>query len=93
LKSKTQIRRANQYHKRIHSLYPDNNKLYDKTLDTLKTDIKNAYAAGKISEQHYNNLKDETSILYERVYKNKIDSLNGKVDGENNRLELGEIKK
>ncbi len=44
IKSKTQTRRANQYHKRIHSLYTDNNKLYEnnKTLDTLKTDIKNA---------------------------------------------------
>lgn len=41
IKSKTQITRANQYHKRIHSLSV-NNKLYenDKTLDTLKTDIK-----------------------------------------------------
>jgi uncharacterized membrane protein len=94
MKSKTQTRRANQYHKRIHSLYTGNNKLYEnnKTLDTLKTDIKNAYAEGKISEQHYNNLKDETSILYERAYKKKIDSLNGKVDGENNRIKWDEIK-
>ena len=61
-------------------------------MHTLKTDIKNAYAEGKISEEHFNNLKDETSILYERAYKNKIDSLNGKVDGENNRIELDEIK-
>ena len=93
MKSKTQIRRANQYHKRIHSLYTDNNQLYenDKTLDKT-VDIKNAYAEGKISDQSYNNLKDETSILYERAYKNKIDSLNGKVDGENNRIELDEIK-
>jgi uncharacterized membrane protein len=94
IKSKTQTRRANQYHKRFHSLYSDNNKLYenDKTLDTLRRGIKNAYAEGKISEQHYNNLKNETSILYERAYKNKIDSLNGKADGQNNRVELDEIK-
>jgi hypothetical protein len=91
IKSKTQIRRANQYHKRIYSLYLDNNKLYDK-LDTLKSDIKTTYAEGKISEQSYNNLKDDTSILYERAYKHKIDSLNRKVVGENNRIELGEIK-
>jgi uncharacterized membrane protein len=58
-------------------------------LDTLRTDIKNAYAEGKITEQHYNNLKDETSILYELTYKNKINSLNG---GENNRIEWDEIK-
>jgi hypothetical protein len=39
IKSKTQIRRANQYHKKIHSLSSaGGNKLYenDKTLDTLK---------------------------------------------------------
>jgi len=60
-------------------------------LDTLKTNIRNAYTEG-YSEQHYNNLKDETSILYERAYKNKIDSLNGNADGENNRIELDEIK-
>jgi YVTN family beta-propeller protein len=94
IKSKAQLRRANQYHKRIHSLYADNNILYenDNTLDTLKTDIKNAYAEGKISPQQYNDLKDETSILYERAYKSKIDSLDGKVDGKNNRIELEEIK-
>ena len=94
IKSKTRIRRVNQYHKRIHSLSTDNKKLYenDKVLDTLKTDIKNAYAEGKISEQHYSNLKDETSILYERAYKYKIDSLNSKAGGENNRIELDEIK-
>jgi YVTN family beta-propeller protein len=94
IKSKTQLRRASQYHKRIHSLCTDNNKLYenDKSLDTLKTDIKNAYAEGKISEQHYNNLKGEASIVYTRAYKNKIDSLYGKVEGENNRIELDKIK-
>jgi hypothetical protein len=42
--------------------------------------------------QLYNNLKAETSILYTRAYKNKIDSQKGKVDGENNKIELDEIK-
>jgi hypothetical protein len=37
-------------------------------------------------------LTKETSILYERAYKKKIDSVNGKLDGENNRTELHEIK-
>jgi hypothetical protein len=97
IKSKTQIRRANQYHKRIHFLhYVDDDKLYqnDKVLDTLQTNIKNAYAEGKITEQHYNNLNNEISILYEQAYKNKIDSLNGKVDDEenNNRIQLDKIK-
>jgi len=47
-------------------------------LDRLKTDLTDAYAKGKMSEQHYANLKSEISVLYEEIYKKKIDSLNGK---------------
>ncbi len=36
------------------------------------------YAKGKISEQHYNNLNNKISVLYEEIYKKKIDLLNGK---------------
>lgn len=45
-----------------------------------------------MKEQHYNNLKDQTSKLYQRASKNKIDSLNDIVDGENNRIKWDEIK-
>jgi hypothetical protein len=40
----------------------------------------------------YNNLKNEISILYERIYNGKIDSLNGKVDRANSRIQLSKIK-
>lgn len=38
----------------------------------------NDYVRGKISEQYYNNLNNTISVLYEEIYKKKIDSLNGK---------------
>ena len=40
---------------------------------------------------NYDNLKNEVSILYERAYKNKIYSLNGKFDSSNG-IQLDEIK-
>ena len=36
------------------------------------------YANGNISEEHYNNLNNKISVLYEEIYKKKIDLLNGK---------------
>jgi uncharacterized membrane protein len=95
INAKRQIRSVNQYHRKINSLYADDNRLDEndiKNLDTLKTDIKNAYAKGKISDLQYNDLKNEISILYERIYNGKIDSLNGKVDRENSRIQLSKIK-
>lgn len=47
---------------------------------------------GKINNECYTNMKKQTSILYERAYRNKIDSLKGKVGRENNKIELDEIK-
>ncbi len=35
-----------------------------------------AYSIGKINELHYNNLKNEISILYEEMFKKRIESLN-----------------
>ena len=64
----------------IKSLY-DDGKVDEKDiprLDKLKDDIMDDYANGNISEQHYNNLNNKVSVLYEEIYKKKIDSLNGK---------------
>ena len=47
-----------------------------KDLDKLKTDITDAPSTGKINELHYNSLKDEISILYEEIFKKRIESLN-----------------
>jgi hypothetical protein len=93
IKAKRQGGKLHQYHKRINSLYDDG--ILDENdvepLDTLKTAIKDAYARGKISDLQYSNLKNEISILYEKIYKNKIDSLSGKSDSKN-RMLLQKIK-
>jgi YVTN family beta-propeller protein len=87
-KSKKENRRINWYHKQVNSLYDDGTLDQNdiKTLDRLKADISDAYAKGKLSDQHYQNLKSELSVLYEEVYRKRNDSLNGILDRENSRL-------
>ena len=75
-----QRRRLRQYQKEMDSLYLDN-RLDEEDiskLDRIIGKIRIAYTKGKISEQHYNNLKNEISMIYEEIYKKKIDSLKGK---------------
>jgi hypothetical protein len=82
IKAKRQGARVDHYYKRISCLYNDG-KLDEndiEPLDRLKRDITDAYAKGKIGDQHYANLKNEISMLYEKIYKKRIDSLNGKGD-------------
>jgi hypothetical protein len=45
-------------------------------LNTLNTNIINAYSEGKINNEQYSNLKNEISVLYEEIYRKRIDSLN-----------------
>jgi hypothetical protein len=46
-------------------------------LNRLRSRILDAYSKGKINEKHYESLKNETSILYEKIFRNRInDSLN-----------------
>jgi hypothetical protein len=56
VKIKKMIRTSNGYHKRISSLYDDNKSDHNDIapLDKIKIDISDAYAKGKISDQHYN---------------------------------------
>ena len=80
IKSKMDARKLNYYHKKIASLYGDDGKL-DKNdiepLNRLRSSILDAYSKGKINEKHYESLKNETSILYEKIFRNRInDSLN-----------------
>lgn len=73
-----EIRKLNYYHKEIFKLY-DDGKLDEKDidkLDILKNSISDDYAKGKINAEHYANLKDEISILYQEIYNKKLDSLN-----------------
>jgi uncharacterized membrane protein len=46
-------------------------------LNTLYNKITDAYSEGKINNKQYTNLKSEISILYEEIYKKRIDSSNG----------------
>jgi YVTN family beta-propeller protein len=91
IKAKKQQRRVKSRHLCIKSLY-DDNRLDEKDiadLNGLNTDIMGDYVKGKISEQHYDNLKNEISILYEQIYNNKIDSLNTDHD---NGIALDKVK-
>jgi len=79
-KAKKEGRRVQTHHLGIKSLY-DDGKVDEEDiprLDRLKEDIMDDYANGSISEQHYNNLNNKISVLYEEIYKKKIDLLNGK---------------
>ncbi len=80
IKSKMDARKLNYYHKKIASLYGDDDKLDEndiEPLNQLRSSILDAYSKGKINEKHYESLKNETSILYEKIFRNRInDSLN-----------------
>jgi uncharacterized membrane protein len=76
-KSKTLIRRLNYYHRKIASVY-DDGKLDEsdiESLNSLSKNISNAYAEGKISNEHYTNLKNEISVLYQEIFKKRIESI------------------
>jgi YVTN family beta-propeller protein len=63
IKSKKQRKTVNQYLKRTNSLYNDGKVDENdiESLDRLKRDIADAYARGKISDQHYNLLNKKIS--------------------------------
>ena len=47
-------------------------------LDQLKIDLGNDYSRGMVSDSQYKNMINETSELYQEIYKKKIDALNKK---------------
>ena len=97
IKSKREANKLNYYHKQIASL-PQDGKLDKKgieSLDQLRARISNAYSEGKLNEKHYENLKDEISMLYEKVFRKRInDSLNNDNSDINNltQQQLTQIK-
>jgi YVTN family beta-propeller protein len=76
-KSKRDSGKLNYYHKQIGSLYGDGkldvNDL--ETLNQLTRNVADAYSKGKINEKHYESLRNEISVLYERIFRKKIDDL------------------
>jgi hypothetical protein len=74
-KSKRDVGKLNYYHKQITSLYGDG-KLDEKdigALDLLRSNIIDAYSKGKLNEKHYESLKNETSVLYDKIFRKRID--------------------
>ena len=94
IKSRGDIRKLNYYHKRIFNLY-DDGKLDEKDiekLDNLKISISDNYAKGKINSEHYANLKDEISLLYQEICNKKIDSLSNSLSSAEKANSLQKIK-
>jgi YVTN family beta-propeller protein len=78
-RSKRDVGKLNYFHKEIASLYGDGKLDEDDigSLDDLTSNVKDAYSEGKINEKHYESLRNEISILYEKIFRKKIgDSLN-----------------
>ena len=72
------------------SLYNDH-KLDEKDLeglDSMNSNIADAYAKGKINNEQHANLKKEVSALYEEIYRKQIDSLKESSDSNANRKAL-----
>jgi len=49
-------------------------------LDKIRDHISRAYTIGEITQQHYSDLKNRISIMYEETYNKKINSLGDKFD-------------
>ena len=93
LKSRKEAKIVSTYHHAIESLYNDN-KLDErgiKQLDKLKNDISNDYAKGKISDKQYENTKNEISILYEKIFRKMINSMENLTDKEVAKKQFNEI--
>ena len=62
-----------------------------KQLSEIKNDIKDTHTTGKISDEHYANLKNEVSTLSEEIFKKRMKSLNNLSEDDRVKL-LVEIK-
>jgi predicted nuclease with TOPRIM domain len=72
-----QERKLYLIHKKINLLWDDGNLDFDdiKPLEKLISETENAYAKGKINNERYTNLKKESSVLYEEIFKKRINLL------------------
>jgi hypothetical protein len=93
-RSKADVRKLNHYHQKIKSLY-DDGKLDDRdmdSLDKLKIDITDSYSKGKINEKHYERLNNEISMLYEEVFRKRIESLSNSPKNTSSKEQLKKLK-
>ena len=92
--TRKELRNFSYYLKVISSLCDDGkldeNDIYD--LDRISGAILVAYSKGKINEKHYKSLKNEISILYEKIFRKRIDSLNYPSNKEITEKQLDKIK-
>lgn len=54
------------------------------TLNSLHKNIINGYSEGKINNEQYSNLKNEISVIYEKIFKKRIDALKESSGGGSN---------
>ena len=79
------------YSKEIDSLDNIHEKDKVKQLSGIKINIDDMRAEGKLSDQHYIDLKKRISVFYEEMLKNEIDSLNS-LPGDDRITGLNRIK-
>jgi YVTN family beta-propeller protein len=92
-KAKKQGSKLDHYHNEVKSLYNDGRLDTNdiKELNNLRDNVTDEYTRGKINNEYYTNLKKEISVLYEEIFKKRIDSLNNLP--ENDKVKLSdEIK-
>jgi transcriptional regulator NrdR family protein len=77
------IRYEEIFKKEIDSLNDGKNKNIDESrLYDLRKSIEDAHLKGKMNQQHYTNLVNNISILYQESFKKEIDSLNSLTNNE-----------
>jgi YVTN family beta-propeller protein len=77
IKSKKQTSRLNSFHRQMALVYGDSKPDENDTnqLSLLNRNISDSYAAGKISNEQFTNLKNEISIAYQEIFKKRIGSI------------------
>jgi hypothetical protein len=86
------IRYKEIFKKEIDSLNDGKNKNIDESrLYDLRKSIEDAYLKGKMNQQHYTNLVNNISMLYQEVFKKEIDSLSSSTNNEDKMKLLNKI--
>ena len=86
------IRYEEIFKKEIDSLNDGKNKNIDESrLYDLRKSIEDAYLKGKMNQQHYTNLVNNISMLYQEVFKKEIDSLSSSTNNEDKMKLLNKI--
>jgi hypothetical protein len=84
----------NYYHQRIASL-EDDDRLDENDIEPLgriRRGVLDTYSKGKMNENQYENLINEISILYEKIYRKSIDSLDSPSDENTIEKQTSRIK-